>query len=69
MLFDAVLVFGGMLTDADGFSASAFFVADLVALDLDFVAFFVADFTVEDLDADVVVELVDRGLSPGLIAG
>jgi len=54
LLFDAVFDLGGMLTDADGFSASAVFVAD---------------FTVEGLAVGVVVELVDRGLSPGLIAG
>ncbi|KAK0111904.1 hypothetical protein ONS96_001171 [Cadophora gregata f. sp. sojae] len=63
LLFDVVFVLGGMLTDEDGLSASAFFVAGLAE------AFFADDFEGEGLDVVFVVELVDLGVSPGLIAG
>lgn len=63
LVFDADFVFGGMLSAAEGLFARAFFVADLTF------AVFVVVFAVEASDAGFEVELVERGLSPGLMAG
>lgn len=55
---DAAFGFGGMLTAVKGLLASAFFAAG-----------FALGFEVAVLVAGFGVELVDRGLSPGRIAG